>query len=111
MTNKKLIIIYIFAGRALIISSNGASGVYPGSTDLAYQQAVTDGTDIIDCSVQMTKDGVAFCCDTADLTKSTNAATKFMSRASSVPEIQQGNGVFSFDLTWSEVQTLQRNTL
>ncbi|CAK8577272.1 unnamed protein product [Lathyrus sativus] len=34
-------------GPTLIISSNGVSGVYPGSTDLAYEQAITDGTDII----------------------------------------------------------------
>ncbi|KAF5956785.1 hypothetical protein HYC85_004010 [Camellia sinensis] len=51
----------------LIISHNGASGIYPGSTDLAYEQAIDDGADIIDCSVQMSKDGVAFCLDSADL--------------------------------------------
>ncbi|KAB1225990.1 putative glycerophosphoryl diester phosphodiesterase 3 [Morella rubra] len=53
-------------GKPLIISKNGASGIYPACTDLAYQQAVDDGADIIDCSVQMSKDGVAFCSDTAD---------------------------------------------
>ncbi|CAL0330437.1 unnamed protein product [Lupinus luteus] len=47
-------------GPTLIISRDGASGVYPGSTDLAYNQAIVDGADIIDCSVQMTKDGIAF---------------------------------------------------
>ncbi|KAG6502273.1 hypothetical protein ZIOFF_042162 [Zingiber officinale] len=39
--------------RALIITHNGASGIYAGSTDIAYQQAVEDGADVIDCSVQM----------------------------------------------------------
>jgi len=68
-----------------------------------------DGADIIDCSVQMSKDGVAFCLDTADLLGDTNAITSFMSRSSSVPEIQPNNGIFSFDLTWSEIQTLKRN--
>ncbi|KAF5469549.1 hypothetical protein F2P56_013613 [Juglans regia] len=94
-------------GKALIITKNGASGIYPGCTDLAYQQAVDDGADIIDCSVQMSKDGVAFCSDTADLIGDTTAMTTFISRSLTVPEIQSKAGVFSFDLTWSEIQTLK----
>ncbi|XVE97491.1 hypothetical protein REPUB_Repub03eG0024300 [Reevesia pubescens] len=94
-------------GKALIITHNGASGMYPGCTDLAYEQAVNDGADIIDCSVQMSKDGVAFCLDSADLTGDTTAMPTFMARSSSVPEVQKENGVFSFDLTWSEIQTLK----
>ena len=95
------------AGHALVITHNGASGDYPGCTDLAYQKAVEDGADVIDCSVQMSKDGIAFCHDSADLTQSTTAMTMFMSRATSVPEIQPTNGVFSFDLTWAEIQSLK----
>ncbi|MCL7051716.1 hypothetical protein MKW94_023766 [Papaver nudicaule] len=94
-------------GKTLVISHNGASGVFPSCTDLAYQQAVNDGADIIDCSVQLTKDGLAFCADSADLTGSTTAATTFMSKSTSVPEIQGKNGIFSFDLTWSEIQSLK----
>ncbi|KAL5067887.1 hypothetical protein RYX36_018774, partial [Vicia faba] len=87
--------------------NNGASGVYPGSTNLAYQQAIDDEADIIDCSVQMTKDGISFCSNTADLMADTTAMTKFMSRTSNVPEIQPNSGIFSFDLTWNEIQSLQ----
>ncbi|OIV99858.1 hypothetical protein TanjilG_26196 [Lupinus angustifolius] len=94
-------------GPTWIISNNGASGVYPGSTDLAYNQAIADGVDIIDCSVQMTKDGVAFCTNSIDLIGTTTAMTKFMSRSSLVPELQAKSGIFSFDLTWSEIQTLK----
>ncbi|KAE9604523.1 putative glycerophosphodiester phosphodiesterase [Lupinus albus] len=94
-------------GQPLIISNNGASGVYPGSTDLAYQQAIDDGADIIDCSVQMTKDGIAFCSSSIDLIADTTAMTKFMSRSSNVPELQPKSGIFSFDLTWTEIQTLK----
>ncbi|XP_059454470.1 glycerophosphodiester phosphodiesterase GDPDL6-like [Corylus avellana] len=94
-------------GQALIISKNGASGIYPGCTDLAYRQALDDGADIIDCSVQMSKDGVAFCLDSADLMADTTAMTSFMSRSNTVPEIQAESGIFSFDLTWSEIQTLK----
>ncbi|CAL5376182.1 unnamed protein product [Camellia sinensis] len=91
----------------LIISHNGASGIYPGSTDLAYEQAIDDGADIIDCSVQMSKDGVAFCLDSADLSGETNALRDFLERLTKIPEIQKDNGIFSFDLTWSEIQTLK----
>jgi glycerophosphoryl diester phosphodiesterase len=70
-----------------------------------------DGADIIDCSVQMSKDGVAFCLDSADLMADTTALTSFMSRSSTVPEIQAESGIFSFDLTWSEIQTLKRKLL
>ncbi|MED6180855.1 hypothetical protein PIB30_013938 [Stylosanthes scabra] len=94
-------------GPTLIISNNGATGVYPGSTDLAYQQAIDDGADIIDCSVQMSKDGIAFCSGAADLIQETTAVTKFMPRTSTVPEVQPKSGIFSFDLAWSEIQTLK----
>ncbi|KAK6944378.1 Glycerophosphodiester phosphodiesterase domain [Dillenia turbinata] len=98
-------------GKALVITHNGASGDYPGCTDLAYEKAVTDGADVIDCSVQMSKDGVAFCSGSADLSGNTNAKTRFMSRASTIPEIQQNNGVFSFELTWIEIQNLKPQIL
>ncbi|CAN7114813.1 unnamed protein product [Brassica rapa subsp. narinosa] len=99
------------ANHALVITHNGASGDYPGCTDLAYQKAVDDGADVIDCSVQMSKDGIAFCHDSADLTASTTAMTTFMARATSVPEIQPTNGIFSFDLTWAEIQSLKPQIL
>lgn len=75
---------------------------------MAYQRAVEDGADVLDCSIQMSKDGVAFCLDSADLMGDTTAAAAFMPRAAMVPEIQQNNGIFSFDLTWSEIQSLKR---
>jgi len=93
--------------KTLIISHDGASGDFPGSTDLAYQKAINDGADIVDCSVQLSKDGVAFCLPSPDLTDSTTAATLFMDQATTVPEIQPDNGIFSFDLTWTEIQSLK----
>ncbi|KAG8372602.1 hypothetical protein BUALT_Bualt12G0083700 [Buddleja alternifolia] len=96
--------------KSLIISHNGASGDFPGATDLAYQKAIEDGIDIIDCSVQMTKDGIAFCSDRADLLKTTTAATLYMDRSINIPEIQATDGIFSFDLTWSEIQSLKPQT-
>uniref|UniRef100_A0A2C9VMN3 glycerophosphodiester phosphodiesterase n=1 Tax=Manihot esculenta TaxID=3983 RepID=A0A2C9VMN3_MANES len=69
--------------------------------------ALNDGADIIDCSVQMTKDGIAFCLGSADLAGDTTAKTTFSSKSSTSPEIQQNAGIFCFDLTWSEIQTLK----
>ncbi|KAL7137882.1 hypothetical protein ABFS83_10G124500 [Erythranthe nasuta] len=93
--------------KTLIISHNGASGDYPGSTDIAYQKAIEDGADIIDCSVQMSSDGIAFCSDRADLMKTTTAATLFMDRSVNVAVIQSADGIFSFNLAWSEIQSLR----
>ncbi|KAG9157495.1 hypothetical protein Leryth_010331 [Lithospermum erythrorhizon] len=93
--------------KTLIITNGGASGDYPGSTDIAYQTAIDDGADIIDCSVQLTKDGIAFCSESADLIATTTAASSFIEHSTSIPEIQKSNGIFSFDLTWSEVQSLK----
>ncbi|KAI4344258.1 hypothetical protein L6164_011505 [Bauhinia variegata] len=93
--------------QALVISYFGASSVYPGCTDLAYQQAIDDGADIIDCPVQISKDGVAYCMTDIDLMVDTTAMRTFMSRSSRVPEIKSGNGIYSFDLKWSEIHTLK----
>lgn len=93
--------------RPLIITHNGASGMFAGSTDLAYQEAIKDAADIIDCTVQMSKDGTAFCMHSADISSSTTAATAFASKASTVHEIQNKSGIFSFDLSWSEIATLK----
>ncbi|CAH8383102.1 unnamed protein product [Eruca vesicaria subsp. sativa] len=55
----------------LVISKNGASGDYPGCTDLAYEKAIKDGADVIDCSVQMSSEGKPFCLSSIDLKQST----------------------------------------
>ncbi|CAN0901074.1 Glycerophosphodiester phosphodiesterase GDPDL6 [Linum grandiflorum] len=94
-------------GRPLIITRSGASGEYAGSSDLAYQQAVDDEADIIDCSVQMSNDGVAFCMGSPDLTADTTAASTFIDKATTIQEVQSSPGIFSFDLSWSDIQTLQ----
>lgn len=93
----------------LVISFNGASGDYPGCTDLAYSKAISDGTDIIDCPVQMSKDGIPICLSSTNLIDSSNVATtQFRNLMTTAPEIQSGTGIFSFSLTWSQIQTLFR---
>ena len=93
----------------LVISKNGASGDYPGCTDLAYDKAIRDGAGVIDCSVQMSRDGKPFCSHSIDLSNITNIAqTSFAQRSTHVPEISSNDGIYTFSLTWSEIQSLIR---
>ncbi|WOK98134.1 glycerophosphodiester phosphodiesterase GDPDL3-like [Canna indica] len=92
-------------GKPIIISHNGASGVYPDCTDLSYQQAVKDGSDYIDCPVQVTKDGTLICMSSVNLMDITTVATSLLSsRTSVIPEIVNGPGIFTFNFTWEEIQ-------
>lgn len=91
-------------GKPVVISHNGASGTYADCTDLAYQQAVKDGADFIDCAVQMTRDGTLICMSSINLIDVTTVTTSpFSSRSSVIPEIQHGLGIFTFNLTWEEI--------
>ncbi|KAG2250096.1 hypothetical protein Bca4012_023036 [Brassica carinata] len=91
----------------LVISKNGASGDYPGCTNLAYEKAINDGADVIDCSVQMSSDGKPFCLSSIDLGSTTTVVqTPFRNRSTSVPELSSVGGTYTFSLTWSEIQTL-----
>ncbi|KAM7260682.1 hypothetical protein ACFE04_011355 [Oxalis oulophora] len=88
----------------LVISKCGASGDYPGCTDLAYTKAIQDGVDVLDCPVQMSSDGIPFCMSSANLIDSTNVAqTGFTNVSKKTP---LGSGIYSFSLTWSQIQTL-----
>lgn len=97
----------------MIISHYGASGDYPDCTDLAYQNAVSDGADIIDCPVQVTQDSILICMSSINLMDDTNVAnTQFRSRVSVVPQIQSTPGIFTFNLTWDEIQNnIQRKLI
>ncbi|KAJ3679737.1 hypothetical protein LUZ60_017748 [Juncus effusus] len=95
-------------GKPLIISHNGASGDYPDCTDLAYQYAVDGGADIIDCPVQVTKDGILVCMGSINLIDDTTVAkSTFVARMSNVPDLQSGQGIYTFNLTWSEINKLK----
>ncbi|XVF03725.1 hypothetical protein REPUB_Repub05bG0018500 [Reevesia pubescens] len=91
----------------LVISKNGASGDYPGCTDLAYSKAIDDGVDVLDCPVQMTKDGIPICLGSINLIDSTTVAqSSFSDLTTTIPEIMQGSGIFTFNLSWSDIKTL-----
>lgn len=96
----------------LVISKFGASGDFPGCTDLAYSQAITDGVEILDCPVQMAKDGTPFCMSSINLIDSTTIAqTSFTTRSKKIPALGPNDGIFAFDLTWEEIQGLTPSIL
>ncbi|KAK9025924.1 hypothetical protein V6N11_038778 [Hibiscus sabdariffa] len=91
----------------LVISNNGASGDYPGCTDMAYTKAIQDGVDVLDCPVQMTKDGTPICLGTVNLIDSSSVTqSPFSELTTTIPEIMQGSGIFTFNLSWSDIKNL-----
>ncbi|KAJ9562811.1 hypothetical protein OSB04_007971 [Centaurea solstitialis] len=73
----------------LIITFEGASGDYPGCTDLAYEKAVSDGADIIDCPVQMTQDGIPICLGSINLLDRTSVGnTDFINLTTNIPSFK-----------------------
>ena len=100
----------VFSRNPLIISHNGVSGDYPGCTDMAYKAAIRDRADYIDCSIQITKDGVPFCRESPNLLNGTSIVSNslfYPSRISMIPCVEESDsGIFTFDLTWRESSKL-----
>ncbi|KAA0048165.1 glycerophosphodiester phosphodiesterase GDPDL4-like [Cucumis melo var. makuwa] len=98
--------------KPLVISKFGASGDYPGCTDLAYTNAISDGVEVLDCPVQITKDGIPFCMSSINLIDSTTISqSPFINRSKNIPEISPNDAIFAFDLTWEEIQSLSPSIL
>ncbi|XP_013609471.1 PREDICTED: glycerophosphodiester phosphodiesterase GDPDL4-like [Brassica oleracea var. oleracea] len=95
-------------GDFFVISKNGASGDYPGCSDLAYSKAIEDGADIIDYAIQMSSHRIPFCLNSSNLLEGTNVfQSPFINRSSTVPEIAPHAGLYSFSLRWTEIKTLR----
>ncbi|XP_028084146.1 glycerophosphodiester phosphodiesterase GDPDL1-like [Camellia sinensis] len=95
--------------KPLVISSKGSSGDYTGCTDLAYQRAISDGVDVLDCPVQMTKDEIPVCLGSINLIDYTKVAqSSFSNLTTTISELGVVNGIFPFSLTWSQIQSLTR---
>ncbi|KAG6384099.1 hypothetical protein SASPL_156104 [Salvia splendens] len=83
----------------LVISNEGASGDFPGCTDRAYQKAVSDGVDILDCPVQITNDGIPFCLGSINLRdRTTVAQSDYIGRATDNPDLSIEKGIFAYNL-------------
>ncbi|CAN6560557.1 unnamed protein product [Malus baccata var. baccata] len=93
--------------KPLVISKHGASGDLPSCTDLAYEKAIANGVDVLDCPVQMSKDGIPFCASSINLIDSTTVAqSPFSDLTKVVPEIKAGSGIYTFSLTWKDIEGL-----
>lgn len=98
--------------KPLVISHNGASGDYPDCTDQAYEKAVADGADVIDCPVQVTKDGILICMSSVDLMDVTTVAkSQFASQMTTINDLKAGPGVFTFNLTWDDISNNLKPTI
>jgi hypothetical protein len=59
---------------------------------------------MIDCTLQVTSDGVLICMSSINLLGTTNVQmTSFSTRASVIPAILPTTGVFTFNLTWENI--------
>lgn len=92
------------------IGHRGACGVFPEHTMGSYKRAVEDGADFVECDIVPTKDCVLICRHEPELNLTTNAAQYFSNKVATY-EIDGANvtGIFSFDLTWKEIQQLRAN--
>ncbi|GLC38973.1 hypothetical protein PLESTM_000801600, partial [Pleodorina starrii] len=90
------------------IAHRGASAELPEHTREAYELAVAEGADFIECDVVLTADLVPLCRHEPNLVGSTDAATKFPDRWRTYNiDGEQQEGVFSVDLTAEEVASLR----
>ncbi|GFR41047.1 hypothetical protein Agub_g1481, partial [Astrephomene gubernaculifera] len=90
------------------IAHRGASAELPEHTREAYEAAVAEGADFIECDVVLTADLVPLCRHEPNLEGSTDAAAKFPHRRTSyLIDGVNVSGIFSVDLTAAEVATLR----
>ena len=63
-------------GRPLVIAHRGSSGVLPEHTIEAYQRAISDGADAIECDVTLSRDLVPVCLHEELLQVTTDVANR-----------------------------------
>jgi len=62
--------------RPLVIAHRGSSGVLPEHTVEAYERAVSDGADVIECDVTLSQDLVPVCLHEELLQTTTDVANR-----------------------------------
>ena len=67
------------------------------------------GANFIDCPIQMTQDGVPICRGSPNLLSNTDIAANsdLSTRVSSVPQLNPPKGIYTFNLTLAEIQSLK----
>jgi glycerophosphoryl diester phosphodiesterase len=103
--------------RPLNIAHRGSCGRLPEHTREAYQLAIDEGADVIECDVTLTKDLQLICSHEAWLSATTNIAEVFgedrMNAYFVIDSLREITDYFSVDFTLEElkqVRTKQRNS-
>ena len=93
--------------------------MYPEHTSIAYEKAVEQGADFVECDVTITKDLVLICSHEPWIGEVSNAEETFADRTATYdmddadPSINwndKGNvtDIYAIDLTLEEIRTLRR---
>ena len=99
------------SGRPLVIAHRGSSGALPEHSLAAYQLAIDQGADYVECDICITKDLQLICLHESWLDGVTDAATVFENHTKPSHYIPR-HGVyvtdhFSFDFTLDELRQLR----
>eukprot|EP00775_Hariotina_reticulata_P005579 gene5579-5817_t len=93
--------------RPYTVAHRGASGLLPEHTIPAYTTAIAQGADFIECDLVVTRDLQLICRHEPNLNSTTNAWSVFPDRVTTYDiDGESVTGIFSCDLTLSEVQQL-----
>jgi len=96
--------------RPFNIAHRGACGVLPEHTLEAYQLAIDQGADFIECDVVLTKDLVPICRHEPNLIDTTNVELLFPElKTTYVIDGVETEGIFSTDMTLEQIKTLTAN--
>jgi len=99
-----------FKKKPLIIAHRGASGERPESTLMAFRQAISEGADVIEPDLVLTKDGHLVVRHENDISQTTDVASRpeFAARkATKVIDGQKITGWFTEDFTLAELKTIR----
>lgn len=98
--------------RPLVIAHQGSSGALPEHTVAAYQLAVDEGADAVECDATLTKDLAVVCMHEAWMNASTNVAQIFPESRINTYYVQDERrnitDYFSVDFTMDEIRLIRR---
>ncbi len=93
----------------ILVAHRGASGYAPEHTPAAYRLAIRMQADFVEQDLQMTSDGALICSHDAELSRTTDIASRFPDRATARDPSGTGSvrrGWYAVDFTLAELKTL-----
>lgn len=93
----------------LNVAHRGSSGSLPEHTVQAYQRAIDEGADVIECDMCLTRDMHIVCLHESMMNSTTDVATKFPDRFNTyfvIDKAQTITDYFTVDFTLDELKTL-----